>query len=226
MDNETNYCIYCGTKLEQNAVICLKCGREIKSTGSSTTKQCWRCKETIDKKTKKCPNCGARQNLPTWAIVIIVILAISVVSNLGNDYSESINSGNNNTINKNIDKDNKANNLPNQVQESIEYIKVSKDDLDEALDKNAAVARETYINKYVEVTGKLGTIDSELKYISLKSSTKKWDFQSINCTIKNNEQKEIIKTLVKDQEITVKGKITDVGEVLGYYLNITEIVAN
>ncbi len=226
MDNETKYCIYCGAKLEQNAVICLKCGREIKSTGSSTTKQCRRCKETIDKKTKKCPNCRARQSLPTWAIVIIVILVIIVVSNLGNDYSESINSGNNNTINKNIDKDNKTNNLPNQVQESIEYIKVSKDDLDEALDKNAAVARETYINKYVEVTGKLGIIDSELKYISLKSTTKKWDFQSINCTIKNNEQKEIIKTLVKDQEITVKGKITDVGEVLGYYLDITEIVAN
>ena len=36
-------------------------------------------------------------------------------------------------------------------------------------------------------------------------------------------KKEIIKTLTRDQEITVKGKITDVGEVLGYYLDITEI---
>ena len=85
------------------------------------------------------------------------------------------------------------------------------------------LARETYINKYVEVTGKLGTIDSELKYLSLKSPTKEWDLKSIHCTIKNKEQKEIIKTLTRDQEITVKGKITDVGEVLGYYLDITEI---
>ena len=59
--------------------------------------------------------------------------------------------------------------------------------------------------------------------ISLVSSTDEWDLIGIHCTIKNKEQKEIVKTLTKDQEITVKGKITDVGEVLGYYLDITEI---
>lgn len=226
MNNETKYCIYCGTKLEQNAAICLKCGREIKSTESSTTKQCRKCKEIIDKKAQKCPKCGAKQNLPTWVIVFIAILAISVFSSLNNDYSEPVNNETNNTINKDIDKSNKVSDSTNQAQEIIEYIKVSKDDLDEALDKNAAVARETYINKYVEITGKLGTVDSELKYISLKSSTKEWDFHSIHCTIKNKEQKEIIKTLITDQEITIKGKITDVGEVLGYFLDITEISAN
>lgn len=226
MNNETKYCIYCGTKLEQNADICLKCGREIKSTESSTTKQCRKCKETIDKKAKKCPKCGAKQNPPTWVIVFIAILAISVFSSLNNDYSEPVNNETNNTINKDTDKSNKVIDSTNQVQEVIEYIKVSKDDLDDALDKNAAVARETYINKYVEISGKLGTIDSELKYISLKSSTKEWDFRGIHCTIKNKEQKEIIKTLITDQEITIKGKITDVGEVLGYFLDITEISAN
>lgn len=226
MNNETKYCIYCGTKLEQNAAICLKCGREIKSTESSTTKQCRKCKEIIDKKAQKCPKCGAKQNLPTWVIVFIAILAISVFSSLNNDYSEPVNNETNNTINKDIDKSNKVSDSTNQAQEIIEYIKVSKDDLDEALDKNAAVARETYINKYVEITGKLGTVDSELKYISLKSSTKEWDFHNIHCNIKNKEQKEIIKTLITDQEITIKGKITDVGEVLGYFLDITEISAN
>ena len=226
MNNETKYCIYCGTKLEQNAAICLKCGREIKSTESSTTKQCRKCKEIIDKKAPKCPKCGAKQNLPTWVIVFIAILAISVFSSLNNDYSEPVNNETNNTINKDIDKSNKVSDSTNQAQEIIEYIKVSKDDLDEALDKNAAVARETYINKYVEIIGKLGTVDSELKYISLKSSTKELDFHSIHCTIKNKEQKEIIKTLITDQEITIKGKITDVGEVLGYFLDITEISAN
>ena len=47
-----------------------------------------------------------------------------------------------------------------------------------------------------------------------------------NPNIKNKEQKEIVKTLTKDQEITIRGKITDVGEVLGYYLDINEIIAN
>ncbi len=176
---------------------------------NSETKQCKKCKEEINKKAKKCPHCGAKQGLPIWLIIIIVILVIGIISSLGSNSEES--------------KGNDINNSSNQVPENIEYIKVSKEDLDEALENNAALARETYNNKYVEVTGKLGTIDSELKYLSLKSQTKEWDLKSIHCTIKNKEQKEIVKTLTRDQEITVKGKITDVGEVLGYYLNITEI---
>ena len=176
---------------------------------NSETKECKKCKEEINKKAKKCPHCGAKQGLPIWLIIIIVILVIGIISSLGSNSEES--------------KGNDINNSSNQVPENIEYIKVSKEDLDEALENNAALARETYNNKYVEVTGKLGTIDSELKYISLVSSTDEWDLIGIHCTIKNKEQKEIVKTLTKDQEITVKGKITDVGEVLGYYLDITEI---
>ena len=197
MNNVNKYCEFCGTKLEENANVCLSCGRQIKNTRSSKSKQ----------------------SLPTWLIVIGTIL------NINDEYEEPVNHVTNSETNNN--RSNKAsdntNYLPNQVPENIEYIKVSKDDLDEALENNAALARETYINKYVEVTGKLGTIDSELKYLSLKSQTKEWDLKSIHCTIKNKEQKEIVKTLTRDQEITVKGKITDVGEVLGYYLNITEI---
>lgn len=203
MNNVNKYCEFCGTKLEENANVCLSCGRQIKNTRSSKSKQ----------------------SLPTWLIVIIVILAIGTILNINDEYEEPVNHVTNSETNNN--RSNKAsdntNYLPNQVPENIEYIKVSKDDLDEALENNAALARETYINKYVEVTGKLGTIDSELKYLSLKSQTKEWDLKSIHCTIKNKEQKEIVKTLTRDQEITVKGKITDVGEVLGYYLNITEI---
>ena len=117
-------------------------------------------------------------------------------------------------------------NNSSQQQETIEYIKVSKDELDDALENNAAAAKDKYNNKYVEVTGKLGTIDSDLSYISLMSSTDEWDFLGIHCDIKNKEQKEIVKTLTKGQEITIRGKITDVGEVLGYYLDINEIIAN
>ena len=190
MNNVNKYCEFCGTKLEENANVCLSCGRQIKNTRSSKSKQ----------------------SLPTWLIVIIVILAIGTILNINDENEEPVNHVTNKetTNNKSYKASDNTNNLPNQVPEDIEYIKISKDDLDEALENNAALARETYINKYVEVTGKLGTIDSELKYLSLKSQT-------------NKEQKEIVKTLTRDQEITVKGKITDVGEVLGYYLNITEI---
>ena len=41
--------------------------------------------------------------------------------------------------------------------------------------------------------------------------------------IKNDEQLEKIKGLSKGDAITVKGKVTDVGEVLGYYIDIDSI---
>ena len=190
---------------------------ETKNTESNTnTKQCKKCRSFIDKKAKKCPNCGSKQGMPVWLIVLIIIVAIGVLSSLGKDDSST----------SNIDSANNSNNGSTQVQQPIEYIKVSKDDLEEALDNNAAAAKDTYNKKYVEVTGKLGTIDSDLKYISLMSSTDEWDFNGIHCTIKNNEQKEIVKTLTKDQSLTIRGRITGVGEVLGYYLDITEIIPN
>ena len=98
------------------------------------------------------------------------------------------------------------------------------DELEDALENNAAAAQDTYKGKYFEITGRLGTIDSDLKYISLLSTTDDWDLVGVHCTIKNQATKDVVKTLSKDQTITVKGKITDVGEVLGYYLNIDEII--
>lgn len=220
MNSETKYCNYCGKEVNKEAVVCTHCGRQLESTSlkNEKTKKCKKCKELINKNAKKCPHCGANQKMPVWVIVLVVIVVIAIIGGIeNNSSSDSNNSQNNNTTNDTTN---------NNTSKPIEYIKVSKDDLDEALDNNAALARETYNGKYLEITGKLGTIDSELKYISLYSNTKEYDFVGIHCKVKNNEQKEIIKTLVKDQEITVKGKITDVGEVLGYYLDITEIVAN
>lgn len=104
------------------------------------------------------------------------------------------------------------------------YEKVDVDILETERKNNAAAAKEKYNGKYLEITGRLGTVDSDLYYISLLSPTDDWDFMGIHCKIKNSETKEIVKTLSKDQTIVVRGKITDVGEVLGYYLDIDEII--
>jgi hypothetical protein len=171
------------------------------------TKKCKKCREEIDIKAKKCPHCRANQGIPVWLIIIIVIFGLGIIANIGDN------------------SDNKSSNSKAK-QKEIEYTKVTKDDLDEALKNNAAVAKDTYDGKYVEISGKLGTIDSDLKYISLMSSTNKYDFNGVYCRIKDKKQKETVKTLTKGQKIIVKGKITDVGEVLGYYLDITEIKAD
>lgn len=116
-----------------------------------------------------------------------------------------------------------SNTLSTTETKPIEYKKASVDELDSALEKNAAAAKDTYNGQYLEITGRLGTIDSDLKYISLLSTTNQFDIVGIQCYIKNNEQKEIVKTLSKDDTIVIKGKITNVGEVLGYSLDIIEI---
>ena len=175
---------------------------------------CKSCGKEISKSAKTCPNCGEKNKKPiykaVWFWVIIVFLLISVVAGSGSKDNSSSSSNSN------------KNNQENKV---IEYQKIDIDELEKALDDNAAAAKDTYNGKYLEISGRLGAIDSDMKYISLISTTDKWDIVGVHCTIRNSSTKDVVKTLKKDQTIVVKGKITDVGEVLGYYLDIDEIIA-
>ena len=171
-------------------------------------KVCKECGTEVSSRAKSCPKCGKDQRnffLKHKVLsFILIVIALGVLgSALGgseNNKTESVNSN-----------------------EVIEYMAINVDTLEKALESNPANAKDTYNGKYLEITGRLGTIDSDSKYISLLSTTDKWDLTGIHCTVKNDEQKEKIKTLNKDDTIVVKGKITDVGEVLGYYLDISEI---
>ena len=192
------FCPNCGKEMQEGTEVCINCE---KKPNNSTTSN----------------NQNQKKKMPTWLIVVLVIIGILIIG--------SAMSNNEETTNENTSTNNTTTNT-STTQQTIEYIKVSKDELDEALDNNAAAAKDTYINKYLEITGKLGTIDSDLKYISLMSRTDTWDINGVHCYLKNDEQKNLVKTLTKDQEITVRGKITKVGEVLGYYLDVKEIIPN
>ena len=144
-----------------------------------------------------------------WVIIIIVICAIGASANENTQPTSTSSTSTTSLV---------AEDKP------IEYTKVNVDDLDKALEKNAAAAKDTYNGKYLEITGRLGTIDSDLKYLSLLSTTNEFDIVGIQCYIKNNKQKEIVKSLSKDDTIIIKGKVTNVGEVLGYSLDIIDII--
>lgn len=143
-----------------------------------------------------------------WWFWVIAVIIVGVIASSGGNSEQT----------KQV-----SSNSNNSEQQVIEYMTIDIDKLEEALENNAAAAKDTYNGKYLEITGRLGTIDSDLKYISLLSTTDDWDLVGVHCTIKNNEQKEAVKKLSKDDTIIVKGKITDVGEVLGYYLDIDEV---
>ena len=180
-------------------------------------KKCKECKEEISSSAKKCPKCGKDQrNFFMKHPVLYTILIIIIIAVASSSGSDTIDTGASSTgdITTNTTETSKV----------IEYTAIDVDTLHDALENNAAAAKDTYNKKYLEITGKLSNIDSDLSYISIGSTTDDWDFMTIQCYIKNQETKDIVKTLSKDDTIVVKGQITDVGEVLGYTLNIIEIV--
>ena len=172
---------------------------------------CNHCGNELKNNSKFCEKCGKSLKKPfykkTWFWIIIGFVFLLIVFS-NNESTES----------------NTPSSTNNQTNKTITYEEVDIDELEETLENNAAAAKDTYNGKYLIITGRLGTIDSDLKYISLLSTTDEWDIIGVHCTIKNKETKEVVKSLTKDQVIKVKGKITDVGEVLGYYLDIDEII--
>ena len=104
----------------------------------------------------------------------------------------------------------------------IEYTAVSVNDMMSDLDSNAMGASDKYKGKYLEITGKLSNIDAAGKYIDLMADG---DFEiiGVQCYIKSDDQEAKIASLSKGDTVTLKGKCTDVGEVLGYSLDIEEI---
>lgn len=112
---------------------------------------------------------------------------------------------------------------PKKETQQIEYTKYSVDTMMDELDENPLNASDKFEGKYVEITGRLATIDSSGDYINVLPQHDDWAFVGVYCRIKSDEQLDKIKEKSIDDTITVRGKITDVGEVLGYWMDIKEI---
>lgn len=170
------------------------------------TKKCKYCKTEIPADAKVCPQCRKKLKggkLKWVLIILIVFCAIGYAAGSGSD------SGSSGSAKK-------------EESTSIEYTTVSVNDMMTALNDNAMGASDKYKGKYLEITGKLTNIDAAGKYIDLMADG---DFEiiGVQCYIKNDDQKAKISSLTKGDTVTLKGKCTDVGEVLGYSLDITEI---
>lgn len=107
--------------------------------------------------------------------------------------------------------------------EKIEYTHYDVSEMVNDLNTNAMKAQNKYKGKYIEITGKLKGIDSDGKYITLIPSDEEFAFTDVLCYLKNAEQKNVIMEMKKDDIVTLCGKCTDCGEVLGYYLDIDDI---
>lgn len=177
------------------------------------TKLCKHCKTEISADAKICPNCRKKQGANGCLVIIIVVVVLAILIALLGGGSDS-------------DKESKdspqAENDTKQ-EEVVEYTAYTVDDMMNELDQNAMSASEKYKGQYVEISGRLGAIDSDGKYISVLPANDEWAIIGVSCYLKSDEQKEVVKTLSVGDTLTVRGKITEVGEVLGYSLNIDSI---
>ena len=168
---------------------------------SKKMKHCAVCGEEIASSAKVCPKCGAANKKPIyqqgWFIVVIIIGVLAIMVSTGGTSEEN--------------------------KEDISYTAYTVDQLMEDLNKNAANASGVYKDQYVELTGRLAVIDSDGKYISIHPLKDKWTIIGVQCSIENEKQKNAVMQMAIDDTIVVRGKITGVGEIFGYYLDMDSI---
>lgn len=187
---------------------------------------CKHCGAEIAAGVKTCPQCGGRNKKPFYKnpliIALIVVVIIAVAASVGGNDPSNSNQGNNNTISNNSDGNTSTNNTSESNSPEITYTAYNMSELMSDLETNAMKASDKYKGQYVEITGRLDAIDSDGAYITLDAADN-YTLANITCYIRATEQKDVIMDATIGDTLIVKGKITDVGDVMGYFLNIDEI---
>ena len=144
-------------------------------------------------------------------------MAIAVIASVAGKKDQGSNQATSNNTTQ------EAQSAVQETETEIEYTPYTAQEMIDDLDSNAMNATDKYKGKYIQVTGKLSNIDAQGAYISLTSESDSFSLISIQCFIKSDEQKEAIKSLNKGDQVIIRGKCTDVGEVLGYSVTIDSI---
>lgn len=178
----------------------------------SKMKNCKSCNAEIAASAKTCPHCGAKNKKPfylrPWFIVLVLLVILGIVFSGGSDESAP------------VENSDTASGGQEQV---IEYTPYEVDQLMDDLDSNAMKAAELYDDQYVELTGELSVIDSSGSYIDITPIYDEFAIMGVQCYLQNEEQKQEVMELSIGDTVVVKGKITDVGEIMGYSLDIESI---
>ncbi len=153
-----------------------------------------------------------------WFWVIIAVVIIGIVGSTSSEPSTP------STPNDNIGTSNNDSTGNKNNSSKKEYQKVDLQTIIDELKDNALRAESKYQNAYIEFTGKISNIDSDGSYISVEPTyADEWNFDTIMCYIKSSDQKNFILEKSVGDQVTIKGKVISIGEVMGYSLNIDSI---
>lgn len=201
-------CPECGNEISDKAFSCPKCGNPVSSNEYQTSNQTSNIKRRNRAKREReilandKSGCGGCL-FPSFIILgsIITILYFLVYSS-----SDSSNSSN--------------------LEPPAYCVPVTVNQMRDDLGENAVKAQSTYKNNWFEISGLLGTMDSDGYYFYLDAGPALFTFFSIKCKIPREKRSMIVNKLKekqKGQSISVKGKVTDMGESMGYEVTIVDI---
>ena len=185
---------------------------------------CKHCGNEIAASAKACPKCGGKNKKPIykrgWFIALVVIIVLGAFGSVGNSESDSSTDPNNtSSVSANTNTTSSKTDAA-ATEKPIEYTSYSVSALMNDLDENPLKASDTYKDQYATLSGRLEVIDSSGKYISIFSTDDEWAIVGVQCYIKNDEQKASVMEMSIGDTIVVSGKITAVGEILGYSMDI------
>ena len=156
-----------------------------------------------------------------WVLIglgIIFVLGlgscIAFIAAVGNDTSTAFES-----ISAELETGDAPSETPDAPQEAALVVTAQK--LIEDLEANALAASQTYKGKRVTVTGRLDNIDASGDYFTLRG-TEEFSFTNVQVFIDDDLEKTV-SGFKADQEVTVTGEITDVGEIMGYEIKAETI---
>lgn len=158
------------------------------------TKKCKQCSEEIKKDAKQCKHCGAKQSIGflkacgLFCVAFVVLIAVS--SAVGGDRSNPSNS---------TDSSEESTPTPSYT--------LSASDLYNEYENNPVAADQKYENQFIEVSGKIIEIDTEITgkpYVILGPS----DYVNhVQCVFGYDDESSVA-TLSKGQSVTLQGEVT------------------
>lgn len=181
---------------------------------------CKKCGNEVNKNSMVCLNCGSKIKKPIykkWWFCVLIVFVIIIVASSGN-------SSENNETSSGTVSSSKITETSKDKDKKITYDKVDLQQMLDELNSNALKAEKSYQGKYVQVDGKIKTFDSDGSYISIEPvNANEWSFDTVTCYIKKDAQLDFLLEKSVGDNITIKGKITSIGELLGYSIDIAEV---
>ncbi len=107
---------------------------------------------------------------------------------------------------------------------SLVYNSYAVADLLNELEGNAMRAKSNHDDELVQLEGYVGDFDASGSYFTLKPDNNRWTFDSITCDVDSEAQRAALLNYSSGDYICIQGRITLVGEILGYRMDLHRVM--